>query len=71
MLAERGTYSISKAAEAPSVSPSWLKFGERLGASPLARRSPNGWPYYTAADIQRLRRLGVGERNRQGVERDE
>jgi DNA-binding transcriptional MerR regulator len=62
MLEERRT--ISEAAEALGVTPSWLRFGERLGAIPLARRTPSGWRYYTPEDLDRLRRLGVGERKR-------
>ncbi len=65
MLKERRTYSISEAAEALAVTPSWLRFGERLGgALPLARRTSSGWRFYTEEDIKRLRRLGVGERKR-------
>ena len=60
--------TISQAADELGVSSSWLRFGERLGALPLARRSPNGWRYYTRADIQRLRCLGVGERKRRLAE---
>ena len=60
MLEERRT--ISQAADELGVSPSWLRFGERLGALPLAWRSPNGYRFYTPEDIERLRRLGVGER---------
>jgi DNA-binding transcriptional MerR regulator len=63
--------TISQAADELGVSSSWLRFGERLGALPLARRSPNGWRYYTGADIQRLRRLGVGERKRHLAEGNE
>jgi DNA-binding transcriptional MerR regulator len=55
---------IGEAAEALGVSPDWLRFGERLGSLPLARRTPGGWRYYTSEDIERLRRLGVGERKR-------
>jgi DNA-binding transcriptional MerR regulator len=58
------TFTISEAAEELSVSTSWLRFGERLGALPLARRNQSGWRYYTPEDIERLRRLGVGERRR-------
>ena len=71
MLEERGTYSISEAAEALDVTASWLRFGERLGALPLARRTPSGWRYYTEDDLQRLRQLGVGERKRHLAKRDE
>lgn len=58
------TLSIGKAAEELGVTPTWLRFGERLGAVPRARRAANGWRYYTPEDIVRLRRLGVGERKR-------
>jgi DNA-binding transcriptional MerR regulator len=30
----------------------------------MARRLPNGYRLYTDEDIERLRRLGVGERKR-------
>ena len=63
MLKEQRT--IGEAAEELGVTPSWLRFGERLGALPLARRSPNGWRYYSSEDIERLRRLGVGQRKTQ------
>ena len=58
------TLSIGKAAEELGVTPAWLRFGERLGAVPRARRAANGWRYYTPEDIARLRRLGVGGRKR-------
>ena len=45
----------------------WLRFDERLGALPLARRTPAGWRYYTSEGIQWLRRLG-GERKRRLTE---
>ena len=70
MLQEHGTRTISQAAEELGVSPSWLRFGERLGALPLARRTSSGWRYYTQEDIQRLQRLGVGERKRRLEGRD-
>jgi DNA-binding transcriptional MerR regulator len=72
MRREQRTLTIGQAAEALSVSPGWLRFGERLGALPLARRGSNGWRYYTVEDIERLRRLGVGQRKHElVVERDE
>jgi DNA-binding transcriptional MerR regulator len=71
MLAKRRTYSISECADTLGVSVGWLRIGERLGALPLARRSQRGWRYYTSEDIERLRRLGVGERKRCLAERDE
>jgi DNA-binding transcriptional MerR regulator len=61
--------TIAQAAEELGVTPSWLRFGERLGALPLARRTPGGHRYYTEADIERLRRLGVGQRKRELEER--
>jgi DNA-binding transcriptional MerR regulator len=64
VLETRQTFTISEAAEELSVSTGWLRFGERLGALPLARRTPGGHRYYTPEDIYRLRRLGVGERKR-------
>jgi DNA-binding transcriptional MerR regulator len=69
MLKEQHTLTISQAARALGVGPAWLRFGERLGALPLARRTPAGWRYYTPEDIERLRRLGVGQRKRELEER--
>jgi DNA-binding transcriptional MerR regulator len=71
MLSEQRTFSISQAANELGVTPSWLRFGERLGALPLARRTPSGWRYYTPEDIERLRRLGVDERKRRLARCDE
>jgi DNA-binding transcriptional MerR regulator len=39
MLIERQTFTIGETAEALSVTPSWLRIAERLGAIPRARRS--------------------------------
>jgi DNA-binding transcriptional MerR regulator len=64
VLETRQTFTIGEAAEELSVSTSWLRFGERLGTLPLARRTPGRHRYYTAKDLERLRRLGVGERKR-------
>lgn len=64
MLKERQTFTIGETAEALSVTPNWLRIAERLGAIPRARRSENGWRYYTPQDIDQLQRLGVGERKR-------
>jgi len=69
MLTERRTYSISECADFLSVTVGWLRIGERLGALPLDRRTPAGWRYYTAEDLERLRRLGVGQRKRALEER--
>ena len=68
---ERHTLTISEAAEELGISQSWLRFGERLGSLPLARRNESGWRYYTPEDIDRLRRLGVGERKRRLESGDE
>jgi DNA-binding transcriptional MerR regulator len=70
MLEEQHTLTIGQAAYQLGVSPSWLRFGERLGALPLARRNQSGWRYYTSEDIECLRRLGVGERKRHLAESD-
>jgi DNA-binding transcriptional MerR regulator len=70
VLVNRHTLTISEAADELGVTPGWLRFGERLGALPLARRNPNGWRYYTLQDIERLRRLGIGERKRRLAESD-
>jgi len=64
MLTERQIYTISQAADELGITASWLRFGERLGSLPLARRNNVGWRYYTAEDIQRLKRLGVGQQKR-------
>jgi DNA-binding transcriptional MerR regulator len=62
VLGEQRT--ISRAANELGVTASWLRFGERLGALPVARRAANGYRFYTDEDIERLRRLGVGQRKR-------
>jgi DNA-binding transcriptional MerR regulator len=64
MLNKQRTLTISQAADEIGVSRSWLRLGERLGSLPLARRTQSGWRYYTPDDVERLRRLGVGERKR-------
>jgi DNA-binding transcriptional MerR regulator len=71
MLKEQRTLTISQAADELGVTAAWLRFGERLGALPLARRTASGWRYYTTADIERLRRVGVGERKRRLAGRHE
>ena len=70
MLVEQRTLTIGQAAEALGVSTSWLRFGERLGSLPLARRTPAGHRFYTFEDLERLRRLGVGERKRRLAKSD-
>ena len=71
MLEKQNALTIGQAADQLGVSPSWLRFGERLGSLPLARRTQSGWRYYTSEDIDRLRRLGVGERKRRLESGDE
>jgi DNA-binding transcriptional MerR regulator len=71
VLEERRTLTISAAAAELGVSAAWLRFGERLGSLPLARRTQGGWRYYTAEDVERLRLLGVGERKRRLMGSDE
>ena len=71
MLQERHTLTIGQVAEALGVSTGWLNFGERLGSLPRARRTEGGQRCYTLEDIDRLRRLGVGERKRRLAEGDE
>lgn len=58
---------VSEAARALSVSADWLREGEKRGLLPPARRE-GGRRRYTQADIERLRRLGVGERKRRLAE---
>ena len=64
VLKELRTLTISAAAAELGVTAAWLRFGERLGSLPVARRTQSGWRYYTSEDLDRLRRLGVGERKR-------
>jgi DNA-binding transcriptional MerR regulator len=71
MHKEQRSLTISQAAAELNVTSSWLRFGEQLGALPLARRNQSGWRCYTPADIARLRRLGVGERKRRLESGDE
>ena len=71
MLEKRHTLTIGQAADELGVSPGWLRFGERLGSLPLARRTPGGQRRYTRDDIERLRRLGVGGRKHRLAEGDE
>jgi DNA-binding transcriptional MerR regulator len=70
MLTKQRTFTVSEAAGQLSVSVGYLRLGERLGSIPRARRASNGWRYYTPEDIERLRRLGVGERKRRLGEGD-
>jgi DNA-binding transcriptional MerR regulator len=70
MLETKRTRTIGQAATELGVTTSWLRFGERLGALPLARRNQSGWRYYTPEDIERLRRLGVGDRKRRLTKSD-
>ena len=49
------TYSISEAARELSLSAAWLREGEKRGSFPQAPRDRNGYRYYTAEDLRRLR----------------
>jgi DNA-binding transcriptional MerR regulator len=64
MFEARHSLTISQAAEKLDVSSSWLRFGERLGSLPLARRAANGYRYYSEFDIALLRSMGIGSRPR-------
>ncbi len=64
MLKELRTFMVSQAANELGVSAGWLRFGERLGSLPFARRTGGGHRFYTTEDIERLRGLGVGQRQR-------
>jgi DNA-binding transcriptional MerR regulator len=55
MKTKSRTYSISEAARELELSAEWLRQGERCGSLPPARRDRNGYRYYTAEDIERLR----------------
>lgn len=65
MLKEQRTLIISEAAAELGVTPSWLRFGERLGSLPRARRTSGGHRFYTSEDVERLRQLGVGGRKKE------
>ncbi len=71
MLKEQSALTVSQAADELGVSSSWLRFGERLGSLPAARRTDGGWRYYTLEDVERLRLLGVGQRKRRLENSDE
>ena len=68
MLKEQRTLTISQAAGELYVTPAWVRFGERLGSLPLARRTAGGHRFYTTEDVERLRRLGIGQRRKKGLE---
>ena len=71
MLKEQHTLTISQAAAELNVTPAWLRFGERLGYLPPARRTAGGHRFYTTEDVERLRRLGVGQRRKKSPEDDD
>ena len=68
MLKEQRTLTISQAAGELYVTPDWVRFGERLGSLPLARRTAGGHRFCTTEDVERLRRLGVGQRRKKALE---
>ena len=49
-------YTISEAARELGLSAEWLRQGEKRGSLPPAKRDRNGYRYYLAEDIERLRR---------------
>jgi DNA-binding transcriptional MerR regulator len=57
-------FSISETAKLLGVSVHYLRLAERLGVVPEARRTVGGHRRYTLADVEQLRRIGVGERKR-------
>jgi DNA-binding transcriptional MerR regulator len=48
-------YGISEAARKLGLSTDWLRQGEKRGSLPPAQRDRNGYRYYTAEDLERLR----------------
>jgi len=54
--------TIGEAADRLNVSAAYLRFAERMGTIPPARRAPNGYRIYDYSDLERLIRLGVGQR---------
>jgi DNA-binding transcriptional MerR regulator len=68
MLKEQRTLTISQAAGELYVTLAWVRFGQRLGSLPLARRTAGGHRFYTTEDVERLRRLGVGQRRKKALE---
>ncbi len=60
---------IKRAAELLGVSTGWLRFGERLGSLPPARRTRGGQRYYTEEDLQRLSQIGIGKGKSKHTER--
>ena len=56
MKQESLVYSISQAARELGLSAEWLRQGEKRGSLPPAKRDRNGYRYYLAEDIERLRR---------------
>jgi DNA-binding transcriptional MerR regulator len=56
--------TIGEAADRLGVSRDYLRLGEKIGTIPPARRAPNGYRVYDDRDIERLIRLGVGERKK-------
>jgi DNA-binding transcriptional MerR regulator len=56
--------TIGEAADRLGVSRDYLRLGEKIGTIPPARRAQNGYRVYDDRDIERLIRLGVGERKK-------
>ncbi len=56
-------YGISEAARKLGLSTDWLRQGEKRGSLPPARRDRNGYRYYTAEDLERLRNRRLARRD--------
>jgi DNA-binding transcriptional MerR regulator len=56
--------TIGEVADRLGVSRDYLRLGEKIGTIPPARRAPNGYRVYDDRDIERLIRLGIGERKK-------
>jgi DNA-binding transcriptional MerR regulator len=56
--------TIGQAADRLEVSTAYLRFAERIGTIPSARRAPNGYRVYDDRGIENLVRLGVGQRKK-------
>ena len=63
MVKHECIYGISEAARKLGLSAEWLRQGEKRGALPRARRDRNGYRYYTAEDLERLRNRRLRRRN--------
>ena len=63
MVEHECIYGISEAARKLGLSTDWLRQGEKRGSLPPARRDRNGYRYYTAEDLERLRNRRLSRRD--------